>query len=68
MCESNAYFVDKDGTEKLIMESVDYIKPEADSVTLRSIFGEERTVRGRLKELKLTGHRILLADAEGVLP
>jgi len=62
MCESNAYLI-KNGKEELIMESVTLVKPVGDSVLLRSIFGEETTVRANLSEMDLTGHRILLESA-----
>ena len=63
MCESNAYLV-KDGDEELLMESVCLVKPQEDSVLLRSLFGEERTVQARLGEMDLTGHKIVLIATE----
>jgi len=59
MCESNAYVVGNGG-EELVMESVGLLKPQSDSVLLRSIFGEEKVVKARLIEMNLTGHRIVL--------
>ena len=59
MCESNAYLI-KNGEEHLVMESVSFLKPEGASVTLKSLFGEEQTLQARLKEMDLTGHRIVL--------
>lgn len=59
MCESNAYLM-RNGKEELVMESVDYLKPQGDTVVLRSIFGEEAIVRGHLLEMNLTGHKIIL--------
>lgn len=58
MCESSAYLV-KDGREELIMESVGLVVPQGDKIVLRSIFGEETTIDANLKELNLTGHRIV---------
>lgn len=60
MCESNAYILEKDGSENLIMENVDYVRPEGEKILLRSIFGEEKTVEARIHEMNLTSHRILL--------
>jgi len=34
MCESNAYFI-KDGSEKVVMESMDILRPEDDGICLR---------------------------------
>jgi len=59
MCESNAYLL-KDGKEELIMESVTLVKRKGSKTMLKSIFGEELVVEGSLRELDLTGHRILL--------
>ena len=60
MCESNAYLLSGDGSEELVMQDVDYIRPEGEQVVLRSIFGEERTIRATIRELKLSAHKILL--------
>lgn len=54
-----AYLV-TDGKEELLMESVNFLKPDGDRILLRSIFGEQTTVRARLLEMDLTGHRIVL--------
>lgn len=59
MCESKAYIV-KDGVEELIMESVDFLKPQGEEILLRSIFGEQTRIKARLLEMDLTGHRIVL--------
>ena len=59
MCESNAYLI-KDGQEELVMESVDFLKPQGDKILLKSIFGEQATIEARLREMDLTGHRIVL--------
>ncbi len=60
MCESNAYVVDSDGKEQLLMENVDYLRPNGDELLLRSLFGEEKSVRAHIKEMDLTAQRILL--------
>ncbi len=59
MCESNA-FLAKDGRLELIMESVGSIRPEPGGVFLKSIFGETLTLKARLVEIDLTGHKIML--------
>jgi len=61
MCEANAYLV-KDGEEKLIMESVDTIRPEKNGLYLQDIFGEQRIIKAKIKEMKLVDHRILLEE------
>lgn len=59
MCEANAY-LDKNGTEELVLESVDLIEPEDDgSFRLVSIFGEQKIIKGRLKGMNLVDHRVV---------
>ena len=61
MCEANAYVI-KDGSEKVIMESVDIIRPEDDGIYLENIFGEPLKIKARIKEMNLVDHRILLVE------
>ncbi len=59
MCEANAY-MEKEGREELILESVDFIEPQPDEAyRLVSIFGEQKIIHGRLKEMRLVDHRIV---------
>ncbi|MBF0203629.1 MAG: CooT family nickel-binding protein [Desulfamplus sp.] len=60
MCEANAYMI-KDGKEELLMEAVDVIEPEENNVSYRivSIFGEQKTIKGRIKSMNLVGHKIV---------
>jgi len=59
MCEANAYLV-KDGQELLLMESVDVVEPESDDTwRLVGIFGDQKTVKGRIKGMNLVNHKIL---------
>ena len=59
MCESNAYIL-KDGKHELLMESVGLVRSDSGKVFLKSIFGETLSVDGRVIEMDLTGHKILL--------
>ncbi len=59
MCEANAYLL-KDGSEELVMESVDIIEPEADETwKLVNLFGERKTIKGRIKQMNLVDHKII---------
>ena len=59
MCEANAY-LDKGDEELLIMESVDMVEPDGDdSWRLVGLFGDRKTVKGRLKRMNLVNHRII---------
>ncbi|UCE35428.1 MAG: CooT family nickel-binding protein [Deltaproteobacteria bacterium] len=59
MCEANAYLIES-GEETLVMENVDVLRPEGNGVFLQDIFGGQRTIKARIKELNLVDHRILL--------
>lgn len=61
MCEANAYLV-KDGNEELVMESVDILRPEDGRIYIQDIFGEQRWVKGRVLEMNLVQHRIVLTE------
>jgi len=59
LCEANA-FLDKGDEELLIMESVDMVEPDGDdSWRLVGLFGDQKTVKGRLKRMNLVNHRII---------
>ena len=59
MCESNAYLAKTD-EELLIMESVAVLVPDGDDAWgLMDLFGEQKTVKGRIKRMDLVNHRII---------
>ena len=59
MCEANAYIL-QDDQEKLILESVDLIKPQEDNgFLLIDIFGTQKIVKGKLKQMNLVDHKIV---------
>lgn len=62
MCEANVYLIDKDGKEKLILESVDKILPINGTIELENIFSQRKTVKARIKEMALVEHRIILEE------
>jgi predicted RNA-binding protein len=61
MCEANAYLL-RDGEEQLIMENIDILRPEENGIYLQDIFGGQRTIKARIKEMNLVDHRILLEE------
>jgi predicted RNA-binding protein len=61
MCEANAYII-KDGKEEIYLEAVDILKPEGDEIYLRSIFGEQKVFKGKIKEMSLLNHKIILEE------
>ncbi len=63
MCEANAYIL-KDGIEELLLEGVDKVVPREDGILLENIFGQQKLVRARIKEMALVNHRIILEKNE----
>ncbi|MCX8027727.1 MAG: CooT family nickel-binding protein [Thermodesulfovibrionales bacterium] len=61
MCEANVYIY-KNGEEKLYLEGVDILIPEGDTIFLKNLFGEQKTFHGRIKEMSLVKHKILLEE------
>ena len=59
MCESTAYVL-KDGKEEMVLENVDFLENSEDQVKLINLFGEEKTIRAKVKTLSLVDHKIVL--------
>ena len=62
MCEANVY-VDKDGIQELVLESVDIVEPREDgSFRLVNIFGDQKILKGKLKGMNLVDHKIVFTQ------
>lgn len=59
MCDLKAYVRNND-REELILESVNNIRIEGGEVVLRNLFGEEKRVRGEVREVSLSKNRVIL--------
>jgi predicted RNA-binding protein len=59
MCEANVYLYEA-GKEELLLERVDKVVPKETEVYLENIFGQRKIIAGRIKELLLVDHRIIL--------
>lgn len=62
MCDLKAY-VRKNEKEELLLESVNLARAEGEEVVLRNLFGEEKRVRGVLKEVSLAKNRLLVEQS-----
>jgi predicted RNA-binding protein len=62
MCDLKAYFR-MDGGEKLLLESVNYVLVQNGEVMVRNMFGEEKKVRGEVREVSLIKNRIVIEQA-----
>ena len=59
MCEANAYIFQNE-KEELVLESVDIITPqEDDGFLLVDIFGTQKVIKGKLKQMNLVDHKII---------
>ncbi len=63
MCEANAYIL-KNGAEELFLEGVDKVIAKEDGLLLENIFGQQKTVKARIKEMALVNHKIILEKIE----
>jgi predicted RNA-binding protein len=61
MCEANAYVL-KNGQEELYLDSVDIILPEGENIYMKNLFGVQKTFQGRVKEISLIRHKIILEE------
>jgi predicted RNA-binding protein len=61
MCEANAYLI-KDNEETLVMEAVERVEPEEDGICIRSIFGEQKFIKGYVYSLSLVDNKVYLKE------
>ncbi len=59
MCDIKAY-VKKNDREELLLESVNLIRQEKGEVVVRNLFGEEKKVRGEVREVSLARNRMIV--------
>ncbi|MCD6298514.1 MAG: CooT family nickel-binding protein [Deltaproteobacteria bacterium] len=58
MCEAHAFIL-KNGKEEKVLEDVDLVEMGDEEVKLVSIFGEQKTLKARLKFYNNTERKIL---------
>ena len=61
MCETSAYVIEGD-KEVLLLQDVISIRPENGSLRMVNLFGEEKIVPGRIKQIDLLAHKILIVS------
>lgn len=62
MCDLKVY-VTKQGREELLLEAVNQVRVEQGEVTVRNLFGEEKKVRGEVREVSLVKNRLIVEQA-----
>jgi predicted RNA-binding protein len=63
MCEANAY-LEKDGKEELLLESLDTVEPDNGTLKLTSIFGEQKFIKGKITRLALVDHKVIIKEID----
>jgi len=63
MCEANAYLREGE-TEVMFMESVDVIEPYENGLKLIDIFGMQKFIQAKIKDMTLLNHRIILEKVD----
>ncbi|HAR45302.1 MAG: hypothetical protein A2X56_08165 [Nitrospirae bacterium GWC2_57_13] len=59
MCDLKAYMKTND-REDLILEAVNQVRTEGGEVVLKNLFGEEKRVKGSIREISLVKNRLVL--------
>lgn len=62
MCDLKVY-VAKQGKEELLLEAVNVVRVEEGEVIVRNLFGEEKRVRGAVREVSLIKNRLVVEQA-----
>ncbi len=61
MCEAIVY-VERDGELEELMEDVVDLRPEEGKILLTGVFGDQKLVSAKIKEVKLLDHKIILRE------
>jgi predicted RNA-binding protein len=61
MCESAAYVLKDDKLER-VMENVVSVDPLEGKVYLTDLLGEQKIVDGKIKEIRLMEHKIIISE------
>ncbi|CEH35718.1 CooT family nickel-binding protein [Romboutsia lituseburensis] len=61
MCESAAYVLKNDKLER-VMDNVVSVDPFEGKVYLTDLLGEQKIIDGKIKEIKLMDHKIIISE------
>jgi predicted RNA-binding protein len=59
MCEARAYLIN-DKEEELILENVDQLEREGDTIRMINLFGEQKVIDAQIKMISFVDNRIVL--------
>ena len=64
MCLSKV-FLDNGSNRSLLVEDVASLKEEGNHLVLRTLFGEQKEINARIREIDFLNHTIVLTDVKG---
>jgi len=59
MCEASAYVI-QEGKEALILENVDELHKEGNTITLTNLFGDQKVLEAQIKTISFVDNKIIL--------
>lgn len=59
MCEATAYLIN-DEKEELILENVDQLQREGDTIRMINLFGDQKVIEAQIKMISFVDNKILL--------
>ncbi len=59
MCEASAYVI-QDGKEALILENVDELHKEGDTIKMTNLFGDQKVLQAQVKMISFVDNKIIL--------
>ena len=62
MCEASAYLV-QDGKEELILENVDELHKEGNTIKMINLFGDHKVLEAQIKMISFVNNKIVLEKA-----
>ncbi len=62
MCLSKA-FLERDGEREVILEQVAAVSVSDGTVSLKNLFGDQKEIDGRIREIDFLTHSIVLEEA-----
>ena len=62
MCEATAYLI-QDGKEELILENVDELHREGNTIKIINLFGDQKVLDAQIKMISFVDNKIVLEKA-----
>lgn len=63
MCEAVVY-IEREGIQEKLMDDVVEVKPEGGKLVLVDVFGDQKVVSARIREVRLMEHEIFLVEKQ----